>query len=454
MLIKYNSSKIIKTSSTLTGLVAPWSSHGMLKRASQNLESLELYPDKNIYLRNRAVSALELHGPNQNWDAFEHDELNDRYGSFIGCPISVDHIGTNKIGTVLDSEFIPSHSLRSSLGLPMMPLEATINSLNKLCTRDKDTFNRVYDYASKKNLVRGSDQKRIVEAVCVSIANSGWVENVWALDKELLAEHESKMRLKSGILEKAILSNNITDSSMGMMVNASVCSACGNVATGELPEHEDFCDCIRIYKGTSMPVNGIVIIPFEINRDFEFFEDSLILPFKFGGQAGGEGADKDAKLLEVFSNRKKQASINKKSYIESTPGNHGAQMTETPDAYALIGDMPDNVKKNRDEFLAEKTEEIKNYIAEQSAPGDYPEGTIISINYEDSERSASVVDEFDDGTLVVAIENVEEPIEISIEDINEVIEYPDDLSYERKMDMTDVSETERHPENRSASLTK
>jgi len=82
MLIKYNSSKIIKTSSTLTGLVAPWSSHGMLKRASQNLESLELYPDKNIYLRNRAVSALELHGPNQNWDAFEHDELNDRYGSF------------------------------------------------------------------------------------------------------------------------------------------------------------------------------------------------------------------------------------------------------------------------------------------------------------------------------------------------------------------------------------
>ena len=451
MIIRYGSAKIIKTAATLRGLVSPWGNQGLIKRASQHLESLNLDPENNVYLRNRAVSALELHGPNQNWDAFEHDELKEKYSTFIGNNISVDHIGTNKIGTVLDSEFIPSHSLRASLGLPMMPLEATLKSLNGLCSRNKDTFNRVFDYATKKNLVRGSDQKLMVEAVCKSIANSGWVENIWAIDKELAEEHTAGMA-------EAILAGLITDSSMGCLVNQSVCSVCANVATGELPEHEDFCDCIRLFKGTQMPLNGMVVIPFEINRDIEFFEDSLILPFKFGGQAGGEGADAQAKLLEVFANKRKQAS-KKTAYIATTPENHGTGMN--PEVYVMVGDMPERVEQNRDEFLTEKKELIKDYIDEQSAPGTYPEGTIININYEGEDVDAAVVDEFEGGALTVAITGLDDPVEITIHDINKdengkpkVVERPEDMSYEHKMDINDVRETERHPEKRSASLTR
>jgi len=447
MIIRYGSAKIVKVAATLQGLVTPWGGQGLVKRASQNLESLDLDPGKNVYLRNRAVSALELHGPNQNWDAFEHDELQAKYSTFIGNDISVDHIGTDKIGTVLDSEFIPSHVLKSSLGVPMMPLEATIKSLNGLCSRDKDTFSRVFDYANKQNLVRGSDQKRMVEAVCQSLANSGWVENIWAIDKELGETHTAGM-------VKAILAGKITDSSMGAMVDKSVCSVCGNVATGELPEHEDFCDCIRLFKGTPMPINGVVVIPFEINRDIEFFEDALILPHQFGGQAGGEGADKDAKLLEVFAKRKKCAAKEKKAFGEDASGNQGSQLSQSPNIYVMIGDTPDIVDKNKSEFIDEKKEIIQDHIDEQSAPGKNPEGTILNIRYEDNDVDAVVVDEFDDGTLVVAIEGIDDPVEITIKEINEVVEYPEEISYKHKMDINDVRETERHPEKRSASLTK
>ena len=95
---------------------------------------------------------------------------------------------------------------------------------------------------------------------------------------------------------------------------------------------------------------------------------------------------------------------------------------------------------------------MSNYLAEQSAPGDYPEGTILNITFEGEETSAVVVDEFDDSTLVVAIETEDEPKEITITDIISVLEYPEELTYEHKMDINDVGETERHPEKRSASL--
>ena len=444
MIIRYGSAKIVKVASTLAGLAKGWQG-GLVKKASQSMEHLSLDPEKHVYLRNRAVSALELHGPNQNWDAFEHDELGQKYSTFIGNNISVDHIGTSKIGTILDSEFISSPQVRGSFGLPMMPLEASIDSLNTMCAKDKDTFNRVFDYATKGNLVRGSDQKMIVESVCKSLANSGWVENIWAIEKEAAQDHTA------GLLP-AILSGEVTDSSMGAMVDQSICSTCGNIATGELPEHEDFCECILKWKGQEMDFHGTIVIPFEINRNFEFFEDSLILPFQYGGQAGGEGADMDAKLLEVFADKQKKiASKEKEGYMETTP-NLPQTLREAPDAYIMIGDVPDIVEKNRDEFIEEKQEQITDHIEEESAPGDYPEGTIVNIVFDGDDVDAVIVDEFEGGALTVAIEDIDDPVEITIKDINDVVEYPEEVSYDHKMDMTDVPETERHPEKRSADL--
>jgi len=423
MLIAYGSAKIIKTSSTLAGLVRPWQG-GLVKQAANRMESFDLDPENHIYLRNRAISALEIHGPNQNWDAFEYDELAKSYPSFIGRPISVDHIGTTQIGIVLDSEFIPIPGIRDDLGLPIMPFNQLLDNLTATCASNKEAFGKVLSYANDRKLVRGSDQRQIVEAVAKHMANSGWVENVWAINKEQAEDHTRG-------LCRAILAGEVTDSSMGTMVESAVCSVCGNAANGELPEHEDFCDCIRLHKGRQMQIGGMFVIPFEINRGCGFFEDSLILPFRFGGKAGGEGADKDAKLLEVFSSKKKTAA--KVAYIETNP-NPSQSIRKTPDMYVMIGEMPGNVEQNRDEFINEKKEAIQEHIAEQNAPGDTPEGTIILIKYEEDEVDAVVVEEHEDGSLVVAIDGLDEPVDIMRQDIIEVKEFAEDMDYENRAD--------------------
>lgn len=849
MLIRFGSSKIVKVATSLGALTNRWNG-GLIKRAAKNMDTLNLDPSNYLYLRNRAVSALELHGPNQNSDAFEYDELGRKYSTFIGKNISVDHIGTEKIGTVLDSEFMHSPEERTHFGLPMMPLGASIESLNGLCSRSKDTFGVVKAYAEKHELVRGSDQKMLVEAVCRRLANCGWVENIWAIERRAANEHTPGMA-------DAMLAGEITDSSMGCapagtkilmadfsekeiqnivvgdkvithtgkvesatglftkkfdggmyhinitglcdeldfthehpfyvirkqdllcaraseertkcypvgmiqsvnsdgksiyydhgyekkvcvknecvsnrdaynpsfvavkdlevgdyvsysfsdevrptelpkpffrllgyylaegcaiygkglpnrtfftlhkdekdfaleiktlcenlynatvqmkihkvspnalelhvysakmtadlvkhggklaktkkvsdeilyapldcqleligsfingdgfldkskalyletssrhlfhnfmwmlsrarilwssqeqfypvrpnkcgrsvigtkalttwklrisnpeigkvgthcakytpennlgvvksynfyyenhlffpiksiefnkdwngdiynfevsgdnsyvansvsvhncLVNQAVCSVCGNVATGELPEHEDFCDHIRLHKGRQLPIQGMFVIPFEINRGIEFFEDSLILPFRFGGKAGGEGADREAKLLEVFAGKKRAYTETTRSFSPHVPSNQSQNL------YLMVGDMPELVEKNRNEFLGERKEEIQKHIDEQNAPGKHPEGTIVNIKYEGEDTDAVVVDEFEDGTLVVALEDIEEPIEITTDDINEVVEYPEDMNYEDRMAADDKDKTpEMKPEERAATLTR
>ena len=235
------------------------------------------------------------------------------------------------------------------------------------------------------------------------------------------------------------------------LVEQAVCSICGNTATGEVPEHEDFCDHIRLSKGRQCQLGGMFIIPFEINRGCSFFEDSLILPFRFGGKAGGEGADKDAKLLEVFSNKKTAA---KRAYIETNP-NPTQTSRKTPDMYVMIGDMPPQVEENREEFLAEKKEMIQDHIDQQNAPGDTPEGTILIIWYEDEKTDAAVVEEHEDGSLVVAIEGLDEPVDIQRQDIVDVKEFAEDMDYENRAESNqseDASPFEQQDYQLAASL--
>jgi intein/homing endonuclease len=827
MLVKYGNSKIIQASRTLSGLMP--SSNRMLKRASKALESLDLDKDNNIYLRNRAISALELHGPNQNYDAFEYDELSQKYSTFIGNPISVDHIGTTKIGEVLVSDFIKAADFRFELDIPMLPLKDTIAVLSEKCSKE-NTFNHVLAYANANKLVRSSDRKILLEDVGRHLCLGGWVENIWAIDRKAADTHTP------GLID-AILKNRIQDTSMGChpagtkvtleggtekniedisvgdkvithtgntgvvkntfkrnytdgiykinirglsdilmptyehpyyvikkeqivckrsnaeyakntrcyptsdgsnhekvncvkvkcsrsasldnyfpefvktselcvgdyvsysfsdevrptqlsksffrllgyylaegwvinnsmkpirvefsfhkdekayiqeliciseglygktpivrphatsanavvvivysqemaadlfkhgskyalhkkvsseilyssvenqleliktfiqgdgstgnvgqlylesasriliqqimwmlsrarilwscqettypvngirkntrnntttwklrisnyesqaiknnndkyidkdklhvisynfyyknhlffpireitfdpnwsgeiynfevegdnsylvnnvavhncLVQASVCSVCGNVATGELPPEEDFCECIQRHKGSPLTINGFLVIPFEINRDFSFFEDSLILPFALGGKAGGEGADKDAHLLEVFAARKK------KSYVELNPNPPGAT-SYVPTRYVMVGDTPDVVEKNREEFNEMKQDFVDDN-QETVVESEFPEGTIVKIMLEGESVDAVVVEEKED-TVTVAVEGIEDPVEISIREINEVVQYPEDLDFERQMDINDVPSRERHPEKRAAS---
>jgi len=203
MLSKYGNAKIVKVANNLQQVLNPV----RRKTASKIIANFDLDPEKYIYLRNRAVSSLEQHGPNQNWDAFEHDELKAHYASFIGKRVSVDHIATDVIGTVLDSEFIPCPEIRASFGIPLMPYQNTFDCLSAMCKSNKELFGKVLGFAQERNIVKGSDEKLIIEGVARHITNSGWVENVWAIDKEKAEDHTHG-------LADAILAGEITDSSM------------------------------------------------------------------------------------------------------------------------------------------------------------------------------------------------------------------------------------------------
>lgn len=440
MITKYGAAKIIRVASSLQHVLSPV----RRKTAAKIIANFDLDPEKYVYLRNRAVSSLEQHGPNLNWDGFQTQELIDHYSSFIGKRVSVDHIATEVIGTVLDSEFIPCPEIRATFGLPLMPYEPTLSCLSSMCKANKELFGKVLGFAQERNIVKGSDERLIIEGVARHILNSGWVENVWAVDREKAEEHTHGM-------VQAMLDGEITDSSMGASCEQSVCSVCGNIATGEKPEHEDFCDHIRLFKGSKIKLGSVDVIPFEINKVESFFEDAAILPFKWGGKAGGEGADPNAKLLEVFSSKEKpldkMAATTKKSYVEmnmSPPSSTGTN----PNLYQMIGDIPPKVEKNKEEFQQEKLDQIQEHTDEQSAPGDYPEGTIVSIYYEDQTVDAVVVDEYED-TLTVAIEEQDDPVEISRDDVIEILEKPEDLDYQNKMSMPDLHEM--RPESRAAS---
>ena len=438
MMTKYGAAKIIRVANNLQQVLSPVRK----KTASKIIANFDLDPDKYVYLRNRAVSSLDQHGPNLNWDAFSYDELQQHYSSFIGKRVSVDHIETDVIGTILDSEFIPCPEIRATFGLPLMPYEPTLSCLSSMCKSNKELFGKVLGFAQERNIVKGSDEKLIIEGVARHILNSGWVENVWAVDREKAEDHTPGM-------VQAILDGEITDSSMGASCEQSICSVCGHIATGELPEHEDFCNHIRLFKGQKIKLGSVDVIPFEINKVEQFFEDAAILPFCLGGKAGGEGADPQAKLLEVFSSKEKpldKKASKKKAYIEMTMA-PPSSVDHNPNLYMMIGDTPKNVEKNKEEFQQEKLDQIQEHTDEQSAPGEYPEGTIVSIYYEDQTVDAVVVDEYED-TITVAIEELDDPVEISKEDIIEILEKPDDIDYENKMDMPDLHEL--HPESRGA----
>jgi hypothetical protein len=116
--------------------------------------------------------------------------------------------------------------------------------------------------------------------------------------------------------------------------------------------------------------------------------------------------------------------------------------------------MPEKVEKNRNEFLEEKHEIIQKHIDEQSADGTYPKGAIVLINYEEDEVDAVIVEEAtDDGVLVVAIDGIDEPVEIMAGDVKEIKEYPEDMGYESELEARDEN-PELHPEKRAAGLNK
>jgi hypothetical protein len=91
---------------------------GLLKQAQTNTnllpnkiaERMKLDPQSNFYLQNWAVSALEKWGWNDNFDAFEREELRRSYPTFVGSWACLDHQNHHvalAVGENIDSVYMP-----------------------------------------------------------------------------------------------------------------------------------------------------------------------------------------------------------------------------------------------------------------------------------------------------------------------------------------------------------
>lgn len=221
------------------------------ERVMQRMASIEpimLDPERFLYMRTRMVSAVEKHGPNANGDAFEHEQLAARHPTFIRAAVNIDHDNDDPkkaVGFVLDAVYKPDEM---------------------------------------------------------------YVEGVHAIDR-VLAEAR-----RPGII-RDIEAKLITDTSMGCFVEASICSECLKEAGWDGKWDVDNPDKVNRYVAMLKPGKGIASVPdeycrhigkfgekkgglggpYEINRDFTFFEDSIITT---------AGADKDAKYLEKIAQLK------------------------------------------------------------------------------------------------------------------------------------------------------
>jgi hypothetical protein len=248
-------------------------------------KQIQLDPYRYLYVRNRAISAEEYFGPNDNGDAFPEAELRKSYATFIGKPVTIDHKGILKIGVVLDSTYIE-------------PVDPT-------------------------NPMTGN-----------------FVMNIWAIDKDL-AE-----KTRPGLIDH-ILSGKVVDTSMGVSVEYSECSACGHIAHTE----DEYCSHIRHYKMSTIKVGSRYVQVYERCFGLNFFEDSLIIPLELGGLAGGRGADRFAEIKEIFT-------IPTPSYKLSTVQKRAEDYKPNIDKY--VRDQKHDDVKGPQDFMKEKPKDDKN----------------------------------------------------------------------------------------------
>lgn len=213
------------------------------KRVASKL--IQIDPEKYIYIRNESIHAGEYYGPNMNGDYFPLDEMEKHYHTFIGSRVSVDHRDDLIVGEVLDSVLVRPIFVKHS----------------------------------------GQDQE--------VFSGGGYIENL------LGVEIEKANKLFPGLIEN-ILNGSITDTSMGALVSYTICSVptCGNIAYTE----EQYCEHIRGCKNKEIRLaSGETCKVYEICKGVTWFEDSIIVPLSLGGLAGGQGADPEAKIINIVS---------------------------------------------------------------------------------------------------------------------------------------------------------
>lgn len=367
MIIKYAKSKIGQVFTNIDefrGFVkksSKSSDKSLYKRVANKLKEIELPDDLENYiiLRNRAISSMELWGCNQNYDAFPDNELKTKYSTFNKCRIDVDHICEDEekdvIGIVLDSVYVEPKIYRRG---------------------------RFIDF--NENDVQNGDQ-----------VVGGYIENLWAIHKDRAEAHTPG-------LVTGILNGEVTDSSMGSFVEEAECSICGKtytdakgVCTAHIgkPYFEPYTDNYGrpIYKldangnrkvnkdgqwvqdgdwhidysgkkGQYHLHNGKKKLAFEINHGLNFFEDSVILSEEFAkksgkrAEAGGEGADNRAKILEHIPT---DGFINKKKSLLDMIKKVSINESVMKDEYVKIGEEPNDIKEGKEELKQETIDKLE-----------------------------------------------------------------------------------------------
>lgn len=203
--------------------------------------------DKYLYIINESVHCLEHYGPNANGDAFPIDEMEKKYHTFIGSRVSVDHQDHLDVGEVFDSVFVK-------------PV-----------------------YSGTRNFMGG-----------------GYIQNILGVSKEKVANLREKGELKMD-LANLLLDGKITDTSMGAIVAFTECSipTCKHLAYTE----NDYCEHIKGGKNREIKLanDDKSYKVYEICHGVTWFEDSIIVPLHLGGLAGGEGADEQAKVVNIVT---------------------------------------------------------------------------------------------------------------------------------------------------------
>jgi len=331
MLVKYASAKIVEKIADPNLIAASQRFPNFSKRVAA-VQPIKLYPDKFLYIRNRSISAMETYGANENGDAFPREELMNRYATFIGTPVTIDHTENRVIGMVLDSAWIPKMIFRKGALIP-------------------------FNY----NDIQPGDQ--IV---------GDWIENILAIDKV-------KANVEHPHLIEQIQDGEVTDTSMGCFVNYSICSVptCRKKASSP----EEYCRHVANFKNkvySGVDVNNQRVHVYEENHGITFFEDSVIIPTRLGGVAGGEGADPGAKLLEKIASqpfdltpymvtRKADQQVTNKAFEVSEASKTSTKRTADQqfvgygDDFVEMGEKPEAVEQGEQQYddVKERENEVQ-----------------------------------------------------------------------------------------------
>ena len=352
MLVKYSAAKIVRASVDIAD-VLPRSFPRTAMARIASLPFLKTGSDNYIYTSNRAISALESWSANDNGDAFPRAELVKGYPTFFGCPVTVDHVGYRDIGAVIASEWTPVSEKLAMFGLPARVTTAQLsNKLNEIYSGLSDTER------ADLLVTLAAEDGDTWDMIIKRYANFDYVTNAWVTDRAVMDADTPGM-------SQALLDGEITDTSMGTLVEASVCSVpgCYNVAR----EEADYCEHIRSHKGCKAAVlagSSEPVHVYEVNYGLEFFEDSLILPAALGGVAGGAGADPNAKVSligdgttephEVAADARKASTLIQ--FVESRKTAELADEIESD--VPKLGGEPPEIEQEK-EKLAREAEEVR-----------------------------------------------------------------------------------------------